>query len=118
MLLPRISNSEFLMQFVGQTDRPKDVAAARTFGKRFSIALSEELELIGLQASTISIRADLTKDKAKGRGPGTHIKLSLTAAVPEATYGQFIDATLAAKTRCLSNLGGGSKISINACLQS
>lgn len=117
MLLPRISDSEFLMQFVGQTNRPENVAAARTFGKRFSVALSEELELIGLQASTISIRADLTKEKAKNRSPGTHIKLSLTAAVPQATYGQFIDATLAAKTRCLSALGGAGKISINAYLQ-
>jgi hypothetical protein len=117
MLLPRIADSEFLMQFVGQADRPERVAAARSFEKRFSIALSEELELIGLQASTISIRADLTKEKPKSRSPGTHIKLSLTAAVPQATYGQFIDATLAAKTRCLSNLGGGSRISINAYLQ-
>ena len=117
MLLPRISDSEFLMQFVGQTNRTKELPAARIFGKLFSIALSEELELIGLEASTISIRADLTKEKAKSRSPGTHIKVSLTAAVPQATYGQFIDATLAAKTRCLSDLGSGSKISINACLQ-
>src|SRR5262249_34500654 len=117
MLLPRISDSELLMQFIDRTNRPEEVAAARNFGKRFSIALSEELELIGLQASTISIRADLTKEKTKSRRPGTHIKLSLTAAVPQATYGQFIDATRAAKTRCLSNLGGGSKISIDAYLQ-
>jgi hypothetical protein len=48
---------------------------------------------------------------------GTHIKLDITARIPLASYGQFIDATLAAKARCLLDFDDGHKISINAHLE-
>jgi hypothetical protein len=117
MLLPRISDGEFLIRFAGQTGRVSDVPFARAVGKRFSIALTNELELVGLQPITIAIRADLFKEKRDNRTVVNHIKLDITAKIPHATYGQFIDATLAAKAKCLLDLDRLSKISINAQLE-
>ena len=49
MLIPRISGSEFLIRFPGQAGQLSKVPFARTVGKRFLIALADELELARLQ---------------------------------------------------------------------
>jgi hypothetical protein len=117
MLIPRISGSEFLIRFPGQTGQVSKVPFARAVGKRFLIALTDELELAGLHPIKIAICADLLREKCHRRTNATHIKLDVVAVIPHATYGQFIDAVVAAKAKCLFDFDGRRKISINARLE-
>jgi|HubBroStandDraft_6_1064221.scaffolds.fasta_scaffold569186_2 hypothetical protein len=117
MLIPQISGSEFLISFPSQTGQVSKVRFARAVGKRFLIALTDELELAGLQPVKIAIRADLLREKYHRRTNATLIQLDVVAAIPNATYGQFIDAVLAAKAKCLLDFRGRSEISINARLE-
>jgi hypothetical protein len=118
MLIPRISGGEFVIHFPGQTRQVSKVSLARAVGKRFLIALTDELELASLQPAKIAIRADLLREKCDDRTNETRIRLDVVAAIPNATYGQFIDAVLAAKAKCLLDFRGRSEISINARLES
>jgi hypothetical protein len=117
MLIPQISGSEFLISFPSQTGQVSKVRFARAVGKRFLIALTDELELAGLQPVKIAIRADLLREKYHRRINATLIQLDVVATIPNATYGQFIDAVLAAKAKCLLDFRGRSEISINARLE-
>jgi hypothetical protein len=117
MLIPQISGSEFLISFPSQTGQVRKVRFARAVGKRFLIALTDELELAGLQPVKIAIRADLLREKYHRRINATLIQLDVVATIPNATYGQFIDAVLAAKAKCLLDFRGRSEISINARLE-
>ena len=49
----------------------------------------------------------LFKRKVPRRTIAPHIKLDVLAEIPRATYGQFIDAILAAKAKCLVDFDGG-----------
>jgi hypothetical protein len=117
MLIPQTSGSEFLIRFPSQTGQGSKVPFVRALGKRFLIALTDELELAGLQPVKIAVRADLLREKCHRRTNVPHIKLDVLAEIPDATYGQFIDAVLAAKAKCLVDFDGRRKISINARLE-
>jgi hypothetical protein len=117
MLIPRISGGEFVIHFPDQTGQVSKISLARAVGKRFLIAVTDELELAGLQPTKIAIRADSLREKCDDRTNEIHIQLDVAAAIPQATYGQFIDAVLAAKAKCLLDFRGRSEISINARLE-
>ena len=84
MLIPRISGSEFLIRFPGQTGQVSKVPFARAVGKRFLIALTDELERAGLQPVKIVIRADLLRESHR-RTRVPPIKLDVLAEIPHAT---------------------------------
>jgi hypothetical protein len=108
MLIPQISGGEFLIRFPSQTAQGSKVPFARAVAKRFLIALTDELERAGLQPVKIVIRADLLRECHR-RTSAPHIKLDVLAEIPRATYGQFIDAILAAKASAWSILMAGAR---------
>jgi hypothetical protein len=117
MILPRTIDREFLMRFGARMERGSDGPADQLLGKHFSIALTNELQLLGLNPTSIAIRAGAFNEKLKTGGTRTHIRVRVSATIPHATQGQFIDATLAAKTKCLTQVGPLNKISIDAHLE-
>lgn len=116
MIFPFVRHCQFLMQCEGPIERGGLGSAAQVLGKHFSIALSNELELIGLTPTQMAIRAGAYNEKFKGRNR-THIKVRVSAKIPNATHRQFIDATLLAKTKCMTQMDSRSKISIEAHLE-
>jgi lipoyl-dependent peroxiredoxin len=77
-----------------------DELIAASLGGCFSMALSNELGLSGLHPESIETTATATlKDLAAG-WTVTHIQLDVHANVPDASQARFMDAALAAKTKC------------------
>jgi osmotically inducible protein OsmC len=64
------------------------------------MALSNELGLSGLHPERIDTTAIATLEELKAGWTLTRIDLEVRAKVPKATQNDFIDAALAAKTKC------------------
>jgi osmotically inducible protein OsmC len=77
-----------------------DELIAASLGGCFSMALSNELELSGLHPEQIDTSAVATLEELKAGWTLTRIQLDVRAKVPGATQNSFIDAALAAKTKC------------------
>jgi osmotically inducible protein OsmC len=77
-----------------------DELIAASLGGCFSMALSNELELVGLRPEKIETAAVATLEELKGGWTLTRIQLDVHAKVPNATQNDFIDAALNAKTQC------------------
>jgi osmotically inducible protein OsmC len=78
---------------------PDELIAASLCGC-FSMALSNELGLSGLHPERIETTAIATLEELKAGWTLTRIQLDVRAKVPNATQNDFIDAALAAKTKC------------------
>jgi osmotically inducible protein OsmC len=78
---------------------PDELIAASLCGC-FSMALSNELGLSGLHPERIDTTAIATLEELKAGWTLTRIDLDVRAKVPNATQNDFIDAALAAKTKC------------------
>jgi osmotically inducible protein OsmC len=78
---------------------PDELIAASLCGC-FSMALSNELGLSGLHPERIDTTAIATLEELKAGWTLTRIDLEVRAKVPKATQNDFIDAALAAKTKC------------------
>jgi osmotically inducible protein OsmC len=64
------------------------------------MALSNELGLSGLRPERIETTAIATLEQLKAGWTLTRIQLDVRARVPNAAQNDFIDAALAAKTKC------------------
>jgi osmotically inducible protein OsmC len=93
-----------------------DELIAASLGGCFSMALSHELELAGLHSERIETTATATLEELAAGWTLTRVQLDVHAKVPRATQGDFIDAALAAKTKCPMARLLNANISMNARL--
>lgn len=93
-----------------------DELIAASLGGCFSMALSNELELAGLHSERIETIATATLEELAAGWTLTRVQLDVRAKVPHATQSHFIDAALAAKTKCPMARLLNANISMNARL--
>ena len=93
-----------------------DELIAASLGGCFSMALSNELELAGLHSERIETTATATLEELAAGWTLTRIQLDVRAKVPGAAQSHFIDAALAAKTKCPMARLLNANISMNARL--
>ncbi len=98
-----------------QTDPAELLAAAHA--SSFSLALSEELKLKVLAAGEIVTVVTVTLERFATEWAIMNIHLSVVARLPRVTQGEFIDATVRAKTNCLVSRLLRANISMNAKLE-
>lgn len=79
---------------------PAELIAAAHAGS-FSMALSQELGLTTSALGSISTTATVTLQNSSGVWSIINLHLNVLAKLPKVTQGQFIDATVRAKTTCL-----------------
>jgi lipoyl-dependent peroxiredoxin len=77
-----------------------DELIAASLGGCFSMALSNELGLSGLHPKSIETTATATMEDLAAGWTLTHVQLDVHATVPDASQARFMDAALAAKTKC------------------
>ena len=77
-----------------------DELIAASLGGCFSMALSNELGLTGFHPESIETTATATLEDLTEGWTVTHIQLDVHANVPDASQARFMDAALAAKTKC------------------
>ena len=77
-----------------------DELIAASLGGCFSMALSNELGLCGFHPQRIDTTATATLEDLAAGWTVTHIQLDVHANVPDASQARFMDAALAAKTKC------------------
>ena len=77
-----------------------DELIAASLGGCFSMALSNELGLSGFHPQRIDTTATATLEDLAAGWTVTHIQLNVHANVPDASQARFMDAALAAKTKC------------------
>jgi lipoyl-dependent peroxiredoxin len=77
-----------------------DELIAASLGGCFSMALSNELGLSGFHPKSIETTATATLEDLTEGWTVTHIQLDVHANVPDASQARFMDAALAAKTKC------------------
>jgi len=94
-----------------------DELIAASLGGCFSMALSNELELSGLHPERIDTTATAILEELAAGWTITRIQLDVRAKVPRATQVHFIDAALAAKTKCPMARLFNTNISMNARLE-
>jgi organic hydroperoxide reductase OsmC/OhrA len=118
MIKPTVPGYSFVIHFKNQAHLAGNDPMVRLAGKRFSIALAEELEARGLHPKHIAIGARAVRDKTSASdGSCSRIEFEVSAAIPNATQSQFIDATLEAKAKCFPQRSSGPNIWIKAELQ-
>ncbi len=94
-----------------------DELIAASLGGCFSMALSDELELAGLHSERIETTATATLEELPAGWTLTRVQLDVRAKVPGAAQSLFIDAALAAKTKCSISRLLNTNISMNARLE-
>ena len=77
-----------------------DELIAASLGGCFSMFLSNELGLSGLHPQHIETTATATLEDLAAGWTLTHIQLDVRANVPDASQARFMEAALAAKTKC------------------
>ena len=95
-----------------------DELIAASLGGCFSMALANELGLAGFNAERIETTATATLEQLAMGWTLTRMQLDVHAKVPHATHEHFIDAALAAKTKCPVGRLLKTTISMNATLDS
>ena len=80
------------------------------------MALANELGLAGFDAERIETTATATLEQLALGWTLTRMQLDVHAKVPHATHDHFIDAALAAKTKCPVGRLLNTTISMNATL--
>ena len=97
------------------TDPAELIAAAHA--SSFFLALSHELGLAGSALGNIVIATTVTLEHLAAGWRIINIHLSVIARLPKLTQGEFIDATVRAKTSCLVTGLFRANISTNAKLE-
>jgi osmotically inducible protein OsmC len=97
------------------TDPVELIAAAHA--SSFSLALSKELGLKDFAAGEIITTATVTLEYLATGWTITSIHVNVIARLPKVSQGNFIDATVRAKTNCLVSKALRSTISMNAKLE-
>ena len=77
-----------------------DELIAASLGGCFSMALSNELGISGFHPERIETTATATLEDLAAGWTLTHIQLDVRANVPDASQPRFMEAALAAKTKC------------------
>ena len=77
-----------------------DELIAASLGGCFSMALSNELGRSGFHPESIETTATATLEDLAAGWTLTHVQLDVHANVPDASQARFMDAALAAKTKC------------------
>ncbi|HLP76706.1 MAG TPA: OsmC family peroxiredoxin [Candidatus Paceibacterota bacterium] len=95
---------------------PAELIAAAHAGS-FSLALSNELGLTGHTSGEITTTATVTMEYQATGWAIMNIHLNVIARLPRLTQGEFIDATVRAKTSCLISRLLRANISMNAKLE-
>lgn len=98
-----------------ETDPPELIAAAHA--SSFSLALSEELALIGCKEGEIATTAMLTMEELPEGWTIIKVHLNVVAKLLRVTQGEFIDATIRAKTTCLLSRSLRANVSMTAKLE-
>jgi osmotically inducible protein OsmC len=83
----------------GLGTNPDELIAA-SLGGCFSMALSNELGLSGFHPKVIETRATATLNDLAAGWTLTRIDLDVSAQVPDVSQAHFMEAALAAKTKC------------------
>ena len=97
------------------TDPPELIAAAHAGS--FSLALSNELGLASRASGNIVTTATVTLELLAAGWTVMNSHLNVIARLPKMTQGEFIDATVRAKTRCLVSRLLRANISMTAKLE-
>jgi len=95
---------------------PAELIAAAHAGS-FSMALSQELGLARSALGSIATTATVTLQNLSGIWSIINLHLNVLAKLPKVTQGQFIDATVRAKTTCLISKLLRANLSMNAKLE-
>jgi lipoyl-dependent peroxiredoxin len=95
---------------------PAELIAA-AHAASFSLALSNELGLARSPRSDIVTTATVTLEHLPAGWTIMNIHLNVLARLPRLTQGEFIDATLRAKTSCLVSRLLRATVSMNAKLE-
>ena len=95
---------------------PAELIAA-AHAASFSLALSNELGLAGSARGDIVTTATVTLEHLAAGWTIMNIHLNVAARVPKVTQGDFIDATVRAKTSCLVSRLLRANISMTAKLE-
>jgi lipoyl-dependent peroxiredoxin len=99
----------------GATNPAELIAAAHAAS--FASALSNELGLAGAARGDIVTTATVTLEHLAAGWTIINIHLNVIARLPRLTQGEFIDATVRAKTSCLVSRLLRANISMNAKLE-
>lgn len=100
----------------GDTTTPAELVAAAHAGS-FSLALSAELRATATAEGETMISATVTMENEAVGWTVVNIHLDVLARLPNMTQGEFIDATVRAKTNCLVSRLMKANISMTAKLQ-
>ncbi|MEO6757968.1 MAG: OsmC family peroxiredoxin [Saprospiraceae bacterium] len=98
-----------------EADPPELIAAAHA--SSFSLALSDELAAIGFTEGEINTTAMLVLEELTSGWTIMKVNLNVVARLPSVTQGEFIDATIRAKTTCLVSRSLRANVSMNAKLE-
>ena len=102
-----------------KSDSDNDPAAliATAHASSFSSALSKEVGAKAFAAGESVITALVTMEHQPLGWTVTDVHLNVLAMLPKVTQGEFIDATVRAKARCMVSRLLNAKISMNAKLE-
>ncbi len=90
----------FRTRFAEGIGTTPDELIAASLGGCFSMFLSNELGLSGFHPQHIETTATATLEDLAAGWTITHIQLDVHANVPDASQARFMEAALAAKTKC------------------
>jgi len=99
----------------GTTNPAELIAAAHAAS--FALALSDELRLASAARGDIVTTATVTLEHLAAGWTIMNIHLGVVARLPRLTQGEFIDATVRAKTSCVVSRLLRANISMNAKLE-
>lgn len=99
----------------GTGTNPEELLAAAHAGC-FTMALSAELEKVGLKADRLETTGTITVESSNGGFAITKSHLDLVATIPNADQGKFDAAVKAAETGCPVSKLFKTEISVNAKL--
>ncbi len=100
----------------GVGTNPEELLGAAHAGC-FSMALSAQLDQVGLKADRIATEATVSLEKGDGGFAITAVHLALTAKIPNATEEQFQTAANNAKAGCPVSKLFNAKITLDAKLE-
>lgn len=101
---------------VGRVTDPSELIAA-AHASSFSLALFNELQLKAFTKGEIVTTATVTMENLTTGWTIMNVHLNVVAWLPRLTQGEFIDATVRAKTNCLVTRSLRANISMNAKLE-
>jgi osmotically inducible protein OsmC len=99
----------------GVGTNPEELLAAAHAGC-FTMALSAQLDGVGMKAESLDTKATVSLEKVEGGFGITSVHLELTAKIPGADKAKFEEAAAAAKAGCPVSKLFNTKITLNTNL--